>query len=159
MEVKHTVDVRSEVAADALDMTVLKVAALATLKYCDVQEVCEMVVVISNDQALKALNQRFRGEAHPTDVLSFPDDTRGPFTGAVAGFPRYLGDIVISIDRARAQAEEVGVALIQELQLLIVHGTLHLLGYDHVEPGEKEQMWAEQAKILSLLDIAIPLPE
>jgi probable rRNA maturation factor len=136
-----------------LDMTLLKVAALATLKHCDVREACEITVVISGDSTLQDLNRRFRGVDRPTDVLAFPNDSRGPFAGGGPNFPRYLGDIVISLDRAQEQAESVGGTLNQELQLLIVHGTLHLLGYDHVEPKEKAQMWEIQRAILELLGV------
>lgn len=161
MNLKHVVDVRIEHAAqqtehgasEMLDMTLLKVAALATLKHCDVHEACEITVVISGDSTLQDLNRRFRGMDRPTDVLAFPNDSRGPFAGGGPNFPRYLGDIVISLDRAQEQAESFGGTLNQELQLLIVHGTLHLLGYDHMEPKEKAQMWGIQRTILELLGV------
>jgi probable rRNA maturation factor len=107
---------------------------------------------------LEDLNRRFRGVPHPTDVLAFADDTRGPFSGGAVGFPRHLGDIVISLDRVRVQAEAVGATLDEELQLLVVHGVLHLLGYDHADESAKEQMWAIQSEILHLLGVDIPLP-
>ncbi len=172
MNLKHVVDVRIEQddhdpqeaprsgdRAPELDMTLLKVAALATLKHCDVREACEITVVISGDPTLQDLNRRFRAVDRPTDVLAFPNDSRGPFAGGGPGFPRYLGDIVISLDRAQEQAESVGGTLHQELQLLIVHGTLHLLGYDHAEPREKAQMWEVQRTILELLGVNIALPD
>ncbi len=138
-----------------LDMILLKVAALATLKHCDVREACEITIVISGDPTLRDLNRRFRGVDRSTDVLAFPNDSRGPFAGGGPDFPRYLGDIVISLDRAQEQAESVGGTLNQEVQLLIVHGTLHLLGYDHMAPKEKAQMWKIQQTILELLGVDI----
>jgi probable rRNA maturation factor len=81
----------------------------------------EIAVTISNDRRLRALNRSYRGKDRPTDVLSFPyDDEGGP-----------IGDVVISIDRASAQAAERGHSLERELELLTLHGTLHVCGYDH----------------------------
>lgn len=157
--VKHTVDIQVEEHVGPVDTKPLRQAALATLAQQDVREVCEVVVVISDDAALRDLNTRFRGIDAPTDVLSFADDTRGPFVGGGGKFPRYLGDIVISIDRAREQAAAAGGTLVQELQLLTVHGVLHLLGHDHAEPAEKAAMWTAQAAILTALGANIALPE
>jgi probable rRNA maturation factor len=119
----------------------------------------EVVVVISDDEALEALNRRFRGVPSPTDVLSFENDSRGPFAGGTDAYPDYLGDVVISIDRARDQASEVEGTLNQELQLLTVHGVLHLLGYDHETESGKTRMWQIQRTALRALDADISLPE
>lgn len=159
MKTKHQIDVQVEEHIGAVDTQPVQEAAIATLAQQRVAENCEVVVVISDDAALHALNLRFRGVDRPTDVLAFADDTRGPFSGGSAGFPHYLGDIVISLDRARAQAEAANGTLAQELQLLTVHGLLHLLGYDHAETDEKAQMWAAQSAILALLGADIALPE
>ncbi len=157
--VKHTVDIQVEEHVGPVDIKPLRKAALATLAQQDVREACEVVVVISDDAALHDLNARFRGIDAPTDVLSFADDTRGPYVGGGGKFPRYLGDIVISIDRAREQAAAAGGTLAQELQLLTVHGVLHLLGHDHAEPAQKAAMWAAQTAILTALGANIALPE
>jgi probable rRNA maturation factor len=122
-------------------------------------EACEVVVIITDDAALDDLNRRFRGTFGPTDVLSFANESKGPFSMGSSDFLPYLGDIVISIDRAREQAAEAGGTLEAELQLLAVHGTLHLLGYDHADDREKEQMWAIQSEILRMLGASIPFPE
>jgi probable rRNA maturation factor len=155
----HTVDIQVEEHVGPVDIKPLREAVVETLAHQDVNEACEVVVVISDDAALHDLNARFRGIDAPTDVLSFADDTRGPFAGSAANFPRYLGDIVISIDRAREQAEAAGGTLVQELQLLTVHGVLHLLGHDHAEPAEKAAMWAAQTAILTALGVDISIPE
>ena len=155
MSIKHNVEIQTEVPLEDIDLTLLKVTALATLKHQGIIEASELTIVISDDETLHDLNRRFRGVDRPTDVLSFPNDTRGPFAGH---FPRYLGDIVISRPRAAAQAEAAGGTLTEELQLLIVHGALHLLGYEHAEPAEKARMWEAQAAILQLLGIDLPLP-
>lgn len=159
MNNEHRVEVQVEEQVGPLDTTAVEQAALLTLLRHRLGEPCELVVVISDDEALRDLNQRFRGRPGPTDVLSFADDTKGPFSGGAVGFPRYLGDIVISLDRARVQAEEAGGSLEDELRVLTVHGVLHLLGYDHEETGDKERMWAQQTEILQLLHVDLPLPE
>lgn len=105
----------------------------------------EITIVIAGDKELRSLNQKYLGEDHTTDVLSFP-------SGADQG---YLGDIAISLPRARAQAAAGGHALAHELQLLTVHGILHLLGYDHADARQKERMWAAQRKILAQLGVSI----
>lgn len=155
---RHLIDIQIEEQVGPVEEKPLRKAVTETLARQGVSEACEVVVVISDDAALHDLNVRFRGIDAPTDVLSFADDTRGPLVGG-GPFPRYLGDIVISMDRARAQAEAVGGTLMQELQLLTVHGVLHLLGHDHGEPAEKTAMWAAQAAILQALGAHIPLPE
>jgi probable rRNA maturation factor len=82
-------------------------------------------------------------------VLSFPASETDPETAR-----RYLGDILVSIPRAEEQARAAGHALETEVQLLVVHGTLHLLGYDHAEAEEKKHMWAMQAEVLERLGIS-----
>ena len=84
----------------------------------------------------------------PTDVLSFPASETDPDTGA-----SYIGDILISIPRAQAQADAAGHPLEAEVQLLVVHGVLHLLGYDHADAEEKALMWKAQAEILTGLGL------
>jgi probable rRNA maturation factor len=81
----------------------------------------EVALVLTGDRAVRALNRRYRGQDKPTDVLSFP----GP--GGDAG----LGDIVISVETAARNAKEYGRTLPQELDILALHGFLHVLGYDH----------------------------
>lgn len=158
MTIHHEVDIQIEEPIHFEEGEHLRHAALAVLHSHDMEEPCALIIVITDNAALQDLNRRFRGIDAPTDVLSFANDNRGPYAGITAGFPRDLGDIVISYDRAKAQAAEVGASVLQELQLLVVHGTLHLLGYDHENDEEKAVMWATQAKILSILDIDIPLP-
>ncbi len=135
----------------------LRRAALATLLHQQAPP-AEVAIVISDDESLQELNRRFRGVDAPTDVLAFPDDTRGPFVGA-PGFPRYLGDVVISYPRAREQAEQAGHSVEAELQLLVVHGVLHLLGHDDQSGPERAKMWAAQEAILKALNVRVNLPE
>ncbi len=163
MTLQHKVNLITEVPLegdlDAEALTRLRVAALAVLRYEGVEEPVELTIVLTDDDSVRELNRRFRGVDRPTDVLSFGNDSRGPFSLGDAENPRYLGDIVLSLPTAKQQAEAAEAALLDELQLLIVHGTLHLLGYDHAEPQEKAEMWAHQAEIIRLLGLSLPLPE
>lgn len=155
----HLIEIQVEEQVGSVDTKPLRKAVVKTLTMAEIGDPCEVVIVISDDAALHDLNRRFRGVDKPTDVLSFADDTRGPYVGGAGRFPQYLGDVVISIDRARAQAEEAGGTLEQELQLLAVHGVLHLLGLDHADKAGKAMMWTAQGKILAALGVDIPLPE
>ena len=126
----------------------LRAAARAALQHQRAQAPSELSILITGDDALRALNRDFLGEDHATDVLSFPASETDPETGAP-----YLGDILISIPRAQSQAEAAGHPLEAEVQLLVFHGVLHLLGYDHAEPEEKARMWKAQAEILESLGL------
>ena len=91
------------------------------------------------------MNRRYRGVDEATDVLAFGEKAEG-FVMPL-GYET-LGDIVISYDRAVAQAQEAGYSIGGEMELLFVHGLLHLLGYDDRAPGERARMWARQEEIL-----------
>ncbi len=159
--VEHQIDIQIEESLGevGLDTRILQHTVELTLARHQIAEPCEIVVVLTDDAAIHDLNLRFRGVDRPTDVLAFPNESRGPFSGGASGFPRYLGDVVIALPQAQVQAEAAGGTLVEELQLLVVHGTLHLLGYDHEQPADHERMWAVQAKLLRDLNIHIPLPE
>jgi len=135
---------------------VLREAAEATLRQQRVEEPYDLTVVITGDQALRELNRRHRGLDASTDVLAFPNETKGPFVDAPA-FPRYLGDVIISLPQAEAQALEAGNDLSAELQLLVVHGVLHLLGYDDQAEPERTRMWRAQQTVLDELGVEVHL--
>jgi probable rRNA maturation factor len=123
-------------------------AANSTLKHQAQSLESELSVILTNDARLHELNLNYLGVDAPTDVLSFPASETDPETGA-----RYIGDILISMPRAQAQAEAAGHPLEAEVQLLVVHGVLHLLGHDHAEPEEKARMWKAQTEILEGLGL------
>lgn len=105
-------------------------------------------VALSSDSHVAALNERFRGKAKPTNVLSFP---------AGAGAPEgHLGDIVIARETVEREAHEQGVPVVHHVQHLVVHGILHLLGYDHTTAADAERMEALEIEILSELGVANP---
>jgi len=124
--------------------------AVATLRAEGLTQVPDMAVVVTDNDSIQALNRDFRGMDEPTDVLAFGEEKPGPFVLA-PGEPMYLGDVVISLERAQAQAQERDAAVTDELQLLLVHGILHLLGYDHATEDDERQMWARQDAILQVL--------
>ncbi len=114
------------------------------------KEMYEVSVLYTDDGFIRELNGQYRGEDSATDVLSFP--MMSPEEMDIAsGFPEVLGDIVISLDTAERQAKERGVSLREEVGLLLIHGCLHLLGYDHDDPGEEAIMWRKQETALDLL--------
>jgi probable rRNA maturation factor len=112
-----------------------------------------LTVVITDDPAIQELNHQFMGFDEPTDVLSFPSGEADPETGET-----YLGDIIISFPRAEAQAAQGGHLVLAELQLLTIHGTLHLLGYDHLDQEQKSAMWALQNSALKTLNNPVSVP-
>jgi probable rRNA maturation factor len=131
----------------------LRAAAGAALKHQAAPDPGELTIALTTDQALRALNRQFLGEDHVTDVLSFPASGHDPDSGA-----RYFGDIAIAYPRARAQAARGRHPVWAELQLLIVHGVLHLLGHDHAAAEDHDRMWQAQAEILRKLKTPIKAP-
>ncbi len=119
-------------------------------------------IVFTSDEEMTQLNREFRGIDAPTDVLSFPAeplpqplldemDQENVAEGSLEA--HYLGDLVIAYPYAASQAAREGHALDDSLDLLVVHGTLHLLGYDHDTPQSRAEMWAAQEKALIALGI------
>jgi probable rRNA maturation factor len=112
-------------------------------------------LVITDDPEIRHMNKRFRGVDAPTDVLAFPSEEADGFVSP-AELPSHLGDVVISYPRAVEQALEAGHRTERELALLVVHGLLHLLGYDHRDEEGRAGMWAAQDRILQQLSSRIP---
>lgn len=106
-------------------------------------------VMLCDDDEIQKLNAKFRNIDKPTDVLSFPMyDENGELDETE------LGDIVISLERAKKQAEEYGHSFEREIAFLTAHSMLHLFGYDHIDDGEREEMFEKQEDILSKLGIS-----
>ncbi len=126
----------------------LERAAEAALAHQAAPAEADLTIVLSDDAQLHELNRQWMEVDAPTDVLSFPSDETDPDTGS-----RYLGDILISVPYAARQAALAGHPAQAEVQLLVVHGVLHLMGHDHAEAGEKARMWAAQAEILAQLGL------
>ena len=132
-----------DISADLVENT-----AIEALKHQSAPADVDLTIVLSDDAQLHELNRQWMGVDAPTDVLSFPSDETDPESGN-----RYLGDILISVQRAAEQAKAAGHAVEAEVQLLVVHGVLHLLGYDHAEAREKARMWQAQGEIMSALGL------
>lgn len=131
----------------------LRRAIEATLGYERVNGGCEVSLTFTDDEGIRELNRRYRSIDRATDVLSFPQIDFGT-DGVDLSDNSYkiLGDIVISLERARAQAAEIGHSLEHEAAFLCVHSTLHLLGYDHVTSEEDEKiMFGKQKEIIESL--------
>ena len=137
----------------------VKKAVAATLAAEGVDEACAIEVLLTDDAEIHEINREHRNVDRPTDVLSFPMNelTPGDFDpdGCEYDYEReclLLGDIVISMERCAAQAEEFGHSFAHEVTYLAIHSTLHLLGYDHVDEGAmKKQMRAREKEILNIL--------
>ncbi len=123
-------------------------AARAALDVARVRRSAALTIVVSGDAALRKLNRDFLGVDASTDVLSFAAEEDN----------EYLGDVIISLMRARAQAKSGGHSLTDELRLLVIHGVLHLLGQDHDTPARKKRMWAAQAEALRKIGASIDGP-
>ena len=104
-----------------------------------------MSVLLAGDARVRTLNRLYRGKDSPTDVLAFPMG-EGEFADIQ---PELLGDIVISVDRAQVQSARAGQSLMQELKLLAVHGTLHLLGYEDETAAGRARMRRRERKYLT----------
>jgi probable rRNA maturation factor len=132
----------------AVDIDRLSALANHVLTSEEVDESAELSILFVTKEHMKRLNSHFAGDDYATDVLAFPmmedeeDDA-----------PVVLGDVVICPPVARDNAGKVGHSLTDELSLLVVHGTLHLLGYDHQGPRDKESMDKRQSELLASFDI------
>lgn len=141
--------------ADEIDVAAIRAAIVATLAAHTASDAA-VTVVLTTDDEVRALNAQFRGVDAPTDVLSFPARETQPDAPTLvlpaemaAELERYLGDLVIAYPYSARQAAHYGNSITAELQLLAVHGVLHLLGYDHQDATSEAVMWAQQERVLA----------
>lgn len=105
---------------------------------------CAVSIMLTDDEGIAGYNERFRGIAEATDVLSFPSGS-----GSDGESGHYLGDLILSVDRAEEQAADWGHPLVDELEVLLLHGVLHLLGHDHeTDDGHMRDVEARLAREL-----------
>jgi probable rRNA maturation factor len=152
-----SIEIANESGAD-VDEAGLASLARHVLDEMRVHPLAELSVLLVDEPAMTELHVRWMGEEGPTDVLSFPmDELRPPSVagahGARAGEdpgpePGLLGDVVLCPQVAAAQAKQAGHSPQEELELLCVHGILHLLGYDHADPEEEAEMFGLQGELL-----------
>ncbi len=130
------------------DFTAIIEQALKTL---GIEDDVEVSCVLVDDKRIHEINREYRHIDRSTDVISFAMEDNDQFY--VEGMPRTLGDIFISVDHAKKQAEEYGHSLRREMCFLFTHGILHLLGYDHMTDEQEKEMFGLQDKILGALSI------
>ncbi len=135
-----------------VDQARLRAAAETVLSAHDVEDGSAMSIMVTTDEAVAAHNRQFRGIDAPTDVLSFPAD-EPPIE--IPGEPPYIGDLMIAYEYSVHEAETEGHAVGDSFVLLVVHGTLHLLGYDHDTDQRRAEMWAAQAEALRALNVPL----
>lgn len=116
----------------------------------NIQAGSELSVTFVSNERIQEINREYRDKDQPTDVISFALEEMGEGEIEVVGadIPRVLGDIIISVPRAREQAEEYNHSFMRELGFLTVHGFLHLLGYDHMNEQDEKKMFDRQKEIL-----------
>jgi probable rRNA maturation factor len=161
--VKRPTRIHTQIAPRYVDLIKparLKQAANAALDQPCVADRVELTIVIAGNAQLRQLNRQFRHIDAPTDVLSFNAHAEGRLKSALLAEDEtaYLGDVIISYPQAKAQARAGGHPIEAELQLLVVHGVLHLLGHDHDTAAKKAQMWQAQAAALRSIRAAITDP-
>ncbi len=133
-----SIEIRAEAKfSGRLDRADLRRVVRRTLRAEEVSPRESVTIVVVGDKMIRDLNRRFHHRNAPTDVLSFPSDEQD-----------YLGDIFISYETARENARAAHWRIRDELRLLVVHGVLHLLGYDDLHPRARAQMWRRQEELL-----------
>lgn len=141
---------RNEVRGSGVDGRALKSAMRSLLTAIGEQRAAISLTLV-NDQTIRGINREHRGKDKPTDVLSFPLEP-----GDLGETERLLGDIVISIDTARRQAAEYDATLQQEVERLMIHGLLHVVGHDHEEPAERRAMEREERRLAAAIGMPWP---
>lgn len=113
----------------------------------------EVAILLADDEAIRRLNHDFRGQDKPTNVLAFPNIDDEP---APSGQPLHLGDLALALETCRAEAKAQGKSLADHLAHLVVHGLLHLMGFEHERAPEARRMEALEVQVLAELGIADP---
>lgn len=138
-----------------VDESALVALAQHVLAAVGVHPLAELSVLLVDEESMTALHERWMNEPGPTDVLAFPMDELDPTFRTGRGTdddaepaPTLLGDVVLCPEVARRQARTAGHAAEDELHLLATHGILHLLGYNHAEPAQEQEMFARQSELL-----------
>lgn len=129
-----------------VDVELLLKVARTALVYENVEDDVELSIALVDEDEIRGLNAHYRGKDEVTDVLSFETEDEEPGTSE---YPHLLGDVVICPSVAARQAEEYGQGFEQEMALLLTHGILHLLGYDHQDDTEAEIMEGREKEILA----------
>lgn len=145
---------QERIEADEKLMELLEKVASRTLERLGMDDAPVVSLTLTDDAGIKELNRDWRGVDAPTDVLSFAmEEGEDDGFSTPEGEPRLLGDVVISLERAAAQAEEYGHSFEREASYLLVHGILHLAGYDHEDEAGRAEMRSLEEEVLEGLGI------
>lgn len=142
------IEINNESESDAVDEAAVQRLATFVLDQLHVHPEAELAVVFVDEGAMEQLHVQWMDEPGPTDVLSFPMDELRPGTEDDPTPPGLLGDVVVCPQVAAAQAEVAGHSTMEEVLLLVTHGMLHLLGFDHAEPEDEREMFGLQRDLL-----------
>ncbi len=145
---------RTEVKRSGVNARRLKDDARKLLRAVGEQS-SALSISLVHDGEIAVLNREHRGKDKPTDVLSFPLYPAGT-AAAAEGPERLLGDVVISVDTAQRQAAEYEAPLQNEINRLLIHGILHVLGHDHEKPAERAAMEAEERRLAAVIGMPWP---
>ena len=145
----YAIDIQNEVPY-LIDADRLKQAITNVLNQHEIDPTSSMTIVFTDNEAIQKLNRQHRQTDSPTDVLSFPADALPDY---ITDEPPYLGDLIIAYPYASLQAKKHQHQLSDSLCLLVIHGTLHLLGYDHDTAENRAEMWSAQADALKVMGI------
>ena len=162
----YTENEQSRESVNELLLAQVRSAISATLDFEGIDQACEVSVTFTDNEQIRRLNAQYRGIDSATDVLSFPledfededydCEDSDPDGEEECEIPLMLGDIVLSLERAREQADTYGHSFEREVAFLCVHSTLHLLGYDHETADEDEMdMRVRQRKILESIGLSV----
>jgi probable rRNA maturation factor len=143
-----SIEVLNESGYDALDEGEFADLARFVLDSLHVHPQAELAIMFVAPVVMAQLHERWMDEPGPTDVLSFPIDELRPGREGESTGPGTLGDVVVCPEVAAAQAKTAGHTAVEEMLLLVTHGILHLLGYDHGDPGEEKEMFSLQRRLL-----------
>ena len=154
MEITISIDPETISIDDDLKREIVRAVELIGENYDAAN--CEVSITLTDDARIHELNRQYRGVDRPTDVLSFAfsESEEPKIDYGDEEHVDQLGDIVVSVERAWEQANEYGHSFKREMIFLIVHGMLHLLGYDHIDEDERREMETEQKFLMSELGIA-----
>ena len=163
MSTEYDVNIQVTIETELnLPLDRIRAAVAHVLRTHEVAAGTELSLVITGDDTIRQLNRQFRAVDVPTDVLSFPADPvdvpEGVIEGGEIDAP-YLGDLVLALPTIQRQAGAENHTLSDNLTLASIHGTLHLLGYDHDSAKNQAAMWAVQAELLAAMGVDIAVPE
>lgn len=139
---------------DAASEEIVLRMAQAVFMHDGASSAAELSVLLADDTFVQSLNRKFRGKDKPTNVLSFPNAPTP--AGALYDEPSSLGDIALAYETVKAEAQTQKKSFDDHLAHLVVHGVLHLLGYDHIEDEDAEKMETRERELLKLFEIADP---